>query len=112
MKYNTFDFYLVYLFILFIYLYLIYFNSPIGQTPERILTRNDSKDAFSLKEVPFGGQKVKINTEPIFMPHTSNFGKKVDLENFWPKTLYNGDAHLQTTLSSHLSYFLNLRTPS
>jgi len=30
-------------------------NSPTGQTPERILTRDGSKDSFSRKDVPFGG---------------------------------------------------------
>ena len=34
----------------------------------------------------------KINIEPLFMTPKSNFGKKVDLEHFWPKMLYNGDA--------------------
>jgi len=34
---------------------LFFFNSPTGHTPQRILTRDGSNDAFSPKEVPFWG---------------------------------------------------------
>jgi len=62
-KYNTFDF-----FNLFIYIYFFFGNSPTGQSPERILTRDGSKDAFSRKDVPLGVKNVEINIEPHFMP--------------------------------------------
>ena len=59
------------------YLYIPFFgNSPIGQTPERILTRDGSKDAFSRKDVPFGVKNVEINNEPIFMPPNVKFWQK------------------------------------
>jgi len=35
--------------------YFFFFNSPTGHTPQRILTRDGSKDAFSPKQVPFWG---------------------------------------------------------
>jgi len=40
-----------------------------------------------------GVKNVEINNEPLFMPPKRQIlAKKVDLENFRPKTLYNGDA--------------------
>ena len=44
----------IYIYI-YIYIYFFFFNSPTGHTPQRILTRDGSNDAFSPKEVPFGG---------------------------------------------------------
>ena len=42
--------------ILFIYLFVPFFmNSPTGLTRRRILTLDDSNDADSRKDVPFGG---------------------------------------------------------
>jgi len=40
---------------IFIYLYLIFFDQPTGQTRGWIFTRNSSKDVKSRKDVPFGG---------------------------------------------------------
>jgi len=40
-----------------------------------------------------GVKNVEINNEPLFMPPKCQIlTKKVDLENFRPKTLNNGDA--------------------
>jgi len=72
-KYNIFDFIYLGLFIFF------FFNSPTGQTPERILTRDGLKDAFSRKEVPLWVKKVEINIEPLFMLPKVKFWQKVDL---------------------------------
>ena len=35
--------------------YTFFVNSPTGHTPQRIFTRDGSKDAFSRKDVPFAG---------------------------------------------------------
>jgi len=88
-KYNTFDF--IYLFIYLFIIYIYFFgNSPTGQNPRRILTHDGSKDAFLRKGVLWGVKSVKINSEPsepIFMPPKRHIlAKKVDLENFRPKT--------------------------
>ena len=40
--------------IIFIYLYLFFFDQPTGQTRGWIFTRDSSKDAKSPKDVPFG----------------------------------------------------------
>ena len=100
MKYNTFDF--------FIYIYLFFGNSPRLQDRVRqlngFLRAMAQKTRSRARMCLLGVKNVEINNEPLFMPpQTSNFGKKVDLEIFWPKTLYNGDAHLQTTLNCHHS---------
>jgi len=72
-KYNTFDLF-IYLFI-----YTFFFNSSTGHTPQRILTRDGSKDAFLPKEVAFGGwlKKLKLTLNPYLCPQMANFGKKV-----------------------------------
>ena len=38
----------------YFYLYFVFFNGPAGQTGRSVMT-DDSKDAESRKEVPFGG---------------------------------------------------------
>jgi len=48
-KYNEIFIYL------FIYLYLLFMNSPTGQTRRQIVTLDGSNDADSRKDVPFGG---------------------------------------------------------
>ena len=70
-------------------------------TKKRILTRDGSKDAFSRKDVPFGGKMLELTLNPFYAPKGQILAKKQDLENFWPKTLYNGGAYLQTTLNRH-----------
>jgi len=46
------------IFILFIYLYLFFFDQPTGQTRGWIFTRDSPKDVKSHKDVPFWGYKT------------------------------------------------------
>jgi len=60
-------------------LYTFFGNSHTGQTPQRILTRDGSKDAFSRKDICLLGVKnVEINSEPISAPKGHIFAKKLD----------------------------------
>jgi len=40
---------------IFVAIYLFFRNSPTGQTLQPIFARDDSNDAVSRKDVPFGG---------------------------------------------------------
>jgi len=83
-KYNTFDF--------FIDIYFFFFNSATGHTPQRILTRDGSNDAFSPKEVPFGVKKLKLTLNPFYSPKGQILAKKWTWKIFGRKSLNNGDA--------------------
>ena len=51
------------------WLFLFFFSDERREeTPRRILTRNGSKDAESLKDVPFGVIKWKIEIWTLFNP--------------------------------------------
>jgi len=46
--------------IIFIYLYLFFFDQPTGQTRGWIFTCDSSKDVKSRKNVPFWGYKTNL----------------------------------------------------
>ena len=66
-------------------LYLFFFGEqPTGQTLRPILTRDDSKDAKSRKDVPFGGYKNwRWHLTPFQGPQTSILGEKTDFSKIF-----------------------------
>jgi len=57
--------------------YISFFgNSPTGQTPERILALDGSKDAFSHKDVFWGFKKLKLTVNPFMLPNVKFWQKK------------------------------------
>ena len=77
--YHFFTFFLY----IYIYIYFFFFNSPTGHTPQWVLTRDGSKDAFSPKEVPFGVKnKLKLTLNPISCPPKVKFWQKSGLRKF------------------------------
>ena len=57
MKYNVKLFLRTYMYISTYRAYLFFGEQPTGQTLRPILIRDDSKDAKSRKDMPFGGYK-------------------------------------------------------